>query len=124
MDTNQSVLNNANSDANNNSNNAPAFTERLRHSKALIPTMAVMGVTVMALAAALVVNRSGATRQGLCPAACRLGQQWQQQHNGCKAASGYVKSAADPHPKKQKHPCADHCCAILPRQRLCPLRHG
>lgn len=64
MDTNQSVLNNANSDANNNSNNAPAFTERLRHSKALIPTMAVMGVTVMALAAALVVNRSEAQPGG------------------------------------------------------------
>lgn len=64
MDTNQSVLNNANSGVNNNSNNAPAFTERLRHSKALIPTMAVMGVTVMALAAALVVNRSEAQPGG------------------------------------------------------------
>ena len=38
----------------------PTFTDRLRSSKALVPTMAVMGVTVMALAAALVVNRSDA----------------------------------------------------------------
>lgn len=60
MDANQPVPNNAN----NNSNNAPEFTERLRHSKALIPTMAVMGVTVMALAAALVVNRSEAQSGG------------------------------------------------------------
>ena len=38
----------------------PAFTERLRHSKALIPTMAVMAVTVLALAATLVVSHSDA----------------------------------------------------------------
>lgn len=38
----------------------PTFTQRLRHSKALIPTMAVMGVTVLALAAALAVNHSQA----------------------------------------------------------------
>ncbi|WP_293605796.1 glycine zipper 2TM domain-containing protein [Polaromonas sp. UBA4122] len=56
MDTDHQVLN--------NSNSQPAFTERLRHSKALIPTMAVMGVTVMALAAALVVNRSEAQPGG------------------------------------------------------------
>lgn len=56
MDTNNQVLN--------NSNSTPAFTEQLRHSKALIPTMAVMGVTVMALAAALVVNRSEAQPGG------------------------------------------------------------
>jgi outer membrane lipoprotein SlyB len=39
---------------------APTLTERFRHSKALIPAIAVMGVTVMALAAALVVNQSAA----------------------------------------------------------------
>jgi outer membrane lipoprotein SlyB len=38
----------------------PTWVDRFRHSKALIPTMAVMGVTVMALAAALVVNKSDA----------------------------------------------------------------
>ena len=38
----------------------PSLTERLRNSKALVPTMAVMGVTVMALAAALVVKTSDA----------------------------------------------------------------
>ena len=42
----------------------PSLAERFRHSKALIPTMAVMGVTVMALAAALVVNRSDAQPGG------------------------------------------------------------
>jgi outer membrane lipoprotein SlyB len=46
----------------------PSFAERMRHSKALIPTIAVMGVTVMALAATLVVNRSGA-QPGGSPAA-------------------------------------------------------
>lgn len=36
------------------------LADRLRHSKALIAIVAVLGVTVMALAAALVVNRSDA----------------------------------------------------------------
>ena len=35
-------------------------TQRLQHSKALVAIVAVLGVTVMALAAALVVNRSDA----------------------------------------------------------------
>lgn len=43
---------------------APTLTERFRNSKALVPTMAVMGVTVMALAAALVVNKSDAQSGG------------------------------------------------------------
>lgn len=47
-----------------NSISQPALTERLRHSKALIPTLAVMGVTVAALAAALVVNQSEAQPGG------------------------------------------------------------
>ena len=42
----------------------PGLADRLRHSKALIPTMAVMGVTVLALAAALVVNKSDAQPGG------------------------------------------------------------
>ncbi|HQS30944.1 glycine zipper 2TM domain-containing protein [Polaromonas sp.] len=42
----------------------PTLTERFRNSKALVPTMAVMGVTVMALAAALVVNKSDAQPGG------------------------------------------------------------
>ena len=42
----------------------PSLADRFRHSKALIPTMAVMGVTVMALAAALVVNKSDAQSGG------------------------------------------------------------
>ena len=42
----------------------PSLADRFRHSKALIPTMAVMGVTVMALAAALVVNKSEAQPGG------------------------------------------------------------
>jgi outer membrane lipoprotein SlyB len=64
MDANQQLLNNAKNNSKSDSNNVPEFTERLRHSKALIPTMAVMGVTVMALAAALVVNRSEAQPGG------------------------------------------------------------
>jgi outer membrane lipoprotein SlyB len=42
----------------------PSLADRFRRSKALIPTMAVMGVTVMALAAALVVNKSEAQPGG------------------------------------------------------------
>lgn len=38
----------------------PAFADRMRHSKSLIAIVAVLGVTVMALSAALVVNRSEA----------------------------------------------------------------
>ena len=43
----------------------PGLADRFRHSKALIPTMAVMGVTVLALAAALVVNKSDAQSSGV-----------------------------------------------------------
>jgi outer membrane lipoprotein SlyB len=38
----------------------PGFAQRLQHSKALVAIIAVLGVTVMALAATLVVNRSDA----------------------------------------------------------------
>ncbi|AYQ28858.1 MULTISPECIES: glycine zipper 2TM domain-containing protein [unclassified Polaromonas] len=38
----------------------PGFGQRLQHSKALVAIVAVLGVTVLALAAALVVNTSGA----------------------------------------------------------------
>lgn len=38
----------------------PSLSYRLHHSKALVAIVAVLGVTVMALAAALVVNRSDA----------------------------------------------------------------
>lgn len=38
----------------------PGFANRMQHSKALVAIVAVLGVTVMALAAALVVNRSEA----------------------------------------------------------------
>mgnify|MGYP000597828789 CR=1 FL=1 len=42
------------------SNYQPSLGCRLQHSKALVAIVAVLGVTVMALAAALVVNRSDA----------------------------------------------------------------
>ncbi|HYW56605.1 MAG TPA: glycine zipper 2TM domain-containing protein [Polaromonas sp.] len=38
----------------------PGFPQRMQHSKALVAIAAVLGVTVLALAAALVVNRSDA----------------------------------------------------------------
>lgn len=38
----------------------PDFGDRIRHSKALLPTLAVMAVAVAALATTLVVTRSGA----------------------------------------------------------------
>jgi outer membrane lipoprotein SlyB len=52
MDTNNQVVNAPASQ--------PGFAQRLQHSKALVAIIAVLGVTVMALAAALVVNRSDA----------------------------------------------------------------
>lgn len=42
------------------SNPQSSFSYRMQHSKALIAIVAVLGVTVMALAAALVVNKSNA----------------------------------------------------------------
>jgi outer membrane lipoprotein SlyB len=42
----------------------PGFAQRMQHSKALIAIVAVLGVTVMALTAALVVNRSDAQPGG------------------------------------------------------------
>jgi outer membrane lipoprotein SlyB len=45
----------------------PGFSQRLQHSKALVAIVAVLGVTVLALAAALVVNTSGA-QSGVSPA--------------------------------------------------------
>jgi outer membrane lipoprotein SlyB len=45
----------------------PGFSERLQHSKALVAIVAVLGVTVLALAAALVVNGSKA-QDGITPA--------------------------------------------------------
>lgn len=44
--------------------NKPGFADRLQHSKALIAIVAVLGVTVAALAGALVVNRSEAQTGG------------------------------------------------------------
>lgn len=44
--------------------NQPGFADRMQHSKALIAIVAVLGVTVAALAAALVVNRSEAQLSG------------------------------------------------------------
>ena len=46
----------------------PSMAYRLRHSRALMAILAVLGVTVMALAGALVVNRSDA-QQGVPSAA-------------------------------------------------------
>lgn len=42
----------------------PAFSQRMQHSKALVAIVAVLGVTVLALGAALVVNRSDAQPGG------------------------------------------------------------
>ena len=42
----------------------PGFADRMQHSKALVAIVAVLGVTVAALAAALVVNRSEAQPGG------------------------------------------------------------
>lgn len=56
MDTNNQVLATPGSQ--------PGFSQRMQHSKALIAIVAVLGVTVMALTAALVVNRSDARPGG------------------------------------------------------------
>ena len=50
----------------------PGFGDKLRHSKALIPTVAVLAVTSLALAATLVSNRIGAqdgVKDGQAPVA-------------------------------------------------------
>jgi outer membrane lipoprotein SlyB len=49
----------------------PSLAERFRHSKALIPTMAVMSVTVMALAAALVMGKTQAQSGMVSPIAAQ-----------------------------------------------------
>ena len=51
------------------SGHQPGFADRLQHSKALVAIVAVLGVTVLALAAALVVNRSEAQVGGTVAAA-------------------------------------------------------
>jgi outer membrane lipoprotein SlyB len=65
MDTNNQVPNP--STAQPGQAGQPGFSERLQHSKALVAIVAVLGVTVLALAAALVVNGSNA-RDGITPA--------------------------------------------------------
>jgi outer membrane lipoprotein SlyB len=55
MDTNNQVPNQTSTQP-----GQPGFGQRLQHSKALVAIVAVLGVTVLALAAALVVNTSGA----------------------------------------------------------------
>ncbi|RYX97784.1 MAG: glycine zipper 2TM domain-containing protein [Comamonadaceae bacterium] len=52
-------------------NNGPDFSQRLHHNKALVAVIAVLGVTVMALAAALMVGNSDArsgANVGMAPA--------------------------------------------------------
>ena len=52
-------------------NNGPDFSQRLHHNKTLVAVIAVLGVTVLALAAALMVGNSGAqpnTNVGMMPA--------------------------------------------------------
>jgi outer membrane lipoprotein SlyB len=55
MDTNNQVPNQSSTPA-----GQPGFGQRMQHSKPLVAIVAVLGVTVLALAAALVVNTSGA----------------------------------------------------------------
>lgn len=54
-------------ETNNQVPNQPGFSQRLQHSKALVAIVAVLGVTVLALTAALVVNGSKA-QDGITPA--------------------------------------------------------
>lgn len=65
MDTNNQVPNP--STAQPGQSGQPGLSERLQHSKALVAIVAVLGVTVLALVAALVVNGSSA-RDGITPA--------------------------------------------------------
>jgi outer membrane lipoprotein SlyB len=62
MDTNNQIVNPPASQP--GQPGQPGFSQRLQHSKALVAIVAVLGVTVMALAAALVVNRSDAQPGG------------------------------------------------------------
>lgn len=57
MDSNQNIMHNNNLPQ---PGQQPGFGDKLRNSKALIPTVAVLAVTSLALAATLVSNRIGA----------------------------------------------------------------
>ncbi|HSV45436.1 MAG TPA: glycine zipper 2TM domain-containing protein [Ramlibacter sp.] len=68
----------------------PALGDRIRHSKALIPTLAVLLVTVAALGATLVATRSGAQGDGRGPSQAMASQTQEE------VTAPPLKSAAQP----------------------------
>lgn len=88
----------------------PSMSYRLRHSKALIAIVAVLGVTVMALAAALVVNRSDAQpgSSAAAPAVVTSPAQTSKlAATTAKPAQGAVKHSTAPAVVAKAAMCAD-----------------
>ena len=91
----------------------PHFSDRLRHSKALVAIAAVLGVTVMALTAALVVNRSDAQPGGA--AALSSATQAPAAHVAAKSA----QPAAPVHTAPVKHSAAPTAVAQSSHRNVC-----
>ncbi|MGE0498532.1 MAG: glycine zipper 2TM domain-containing protein [Ramlibacter sp.] len=85
----------------------PGWGERLRHSKALIPTVAVLGVTTLALAATLVSNRIGA-QDGAPQDTMTLSQSAPAKPGSQASVKAPVKAAV---PAPQRHVAAAPVCS-------------
>lgn len=92
------------------SNPQTGLSYRMQHSKALVAIVAVLGVTVMALAAALVVNKSNAESDpyALAPAAV-----------SSPASKLVADSSKSSHTNVVKHTPAPAVVAQAPRANVC-----
>jgi len=105
----------------------PTFAQRLRHSKALIPTMAVMAVTVLALAATLVVNHSQAQPGGNVAVTAPVPAAVQSPSSAINANAGAMPNQAQ-YPKTvmaqaTRGPVCGHCGtveSVTPVERTVP----
>lgn len=105
----------------------PTFAQRLRHSKALIPTMAVMAVTVLALAATLAVNHSQAQPGGNAVVTAPLAAAAQNPAATAGANAGAMPNQAQ-YPKTAmaqatRGPVCGHCGtveSVTPVERTMP----
>jgi outer membrane lipoprotein SlyB len=96
------------------------FSQRLRHSKALIPTLAVMAVTVAALATTLVVTQTSATGNANTPVEEQVVTAPPLQAPKAKAAP--AQAAARPVVREQRHDAQLAANAPV-RQAQAPVCH-
>jgi outer membrane lipoprotein SlyB len=87
----------------------PSFGDRLRHSKALIPTFAVMAVAVAALATTLAVTRAGAQGPGVVAPAPQQPQKVAQR--APEPAPAPVRQAQAQAPRPAVAACAN--CGVV-----------